>query len=318
MRPSRIQPPLDVRLAALATRQHGVVSADQLRDLGLSLRGVSHRAESDRLHRIHHSIYSLVPLDLLGRDGRFMAAVLACGADAALSHRSAAALHEIRRTDRANIDVTIPGRSPRKHARLDIHRSTTLAPEDVQITRGIPCTTVARTLLDLAQVITRRQLERALDQAEILELLDLNALTDQIERNRTRPAAKRLQAVLDEHYIGSTPTWSELEELFLAGCRRKDLPMPEVNGWVDPDDGDPIALRVDFVWRDHRVIVETDGHRTHSTRQAKEEDSRRDQRLAAAGWIVMRVTWRQLTRNPDEFLDRLARLLRRQHAARGL
>jgi predicted transcriptional regulator of viral defense system len=306
-------------LAELVARQHGVVGLDQLLELGLSARAAQLRADAGRLHRIHHSVYSVMPLTLLGRNGRYMAAVLACGPSAAISHRSAAALLELRSTSRANIDVTIPQRSPRKHKRLDIHRSTTLAPEDVAPKHGIPCTTVARTLLDLAQVITRRQLERALDQAEILQLLDIHTLLDQIERNKARPAAKRLRAVLDEHYIGSTPTWSELEELLLAGCRRRDLPMPEVNGLVDPHDGDPNVLRVDFIWREHRVIVETDGYRTHGTRQAQEEDRWRDQRLQAAGWVVMRITWRQLTRNPDEVLERLARLLRRrQHAASGL
>ena len=306
-------------MARLVSRQHGVLSLDQLRGLGLSASGVRDRVEVGRLYTIHRAVYSLVPLNLLGRDSRFMAAVLACGPRAALSHRSAAALHEIRRTDRANIDVTIPQRSPRKHARLDIHRSTTLTPEDVTTVLRIPCTTVARTLLDLAPVIKRRPLERAFDQAEILGLLDLDALLDQIERNRARPAARLVRAVLDEHYIGSTPTWSELEELLLAGCRRRDLPIPEVNGLVDPNDGDPNLIRVDFVWREQRVIVETDGHRTHRTTQAYEEDRLRDQRLAVAGWTVMRVTWRQLTRNPDEFIDRLARLLRRrQHAASGL
>jgi hypothetical protein len=235
-----------------------------------------------------------------------------------VSYRCAAALHEIRGTAQSNIDVTVRGRSHRKHAGIDVHRSTTLTPTDVTTVNGIPCTTVARTLLDLAQVIKGRPLERALDQAEILQLLDLAALDDQIKRNKPRLAAKRLQAVLEQHYIGSTPTWSELEELLLAACRRRDLPMPEVNALIAPDDGDPIAMRVDFVWRSHRVIVETDGHGTHHTRQAFEEDRRRDQRLFAAGWIVMRVTWRQLTQNPEEVFDRLARLLRRQQAALGL
>jgi hypothetical protein len=302
----------------LAARQHAVVSLDQLRQLGLSASGVRGRVEAARLHTVHSGLYSLVPLNVLGRDGRFMAAVLACGPGAGLSYRCAAALHELRRTDRANIEVTIPQRSPRKHAGIDIHRSTTLRPDDVSTVRGIPCTRVARTLLDLAQVIPRRQLERALDQAEILQLLDVNALLDQIERNRTRPAAKRLRAVLDEHYVGSTPTWSELEEALLAACRRAGLPMPEVNAWIDPGDGDPNAIRVDFVWRDERVIVETDGHRTHSTRQAFEEDRLRDQRLAVAGWIVIRITWRQLTERPREVTDRIAQLLSRQRAARGL
>jgi hypothetical protein len=219
---------------------------------------------------------------------------------------------------RTNIDVTIPGRSPRKHAGIDVHRSTTLTPEDVTTVHGIPCTTVARTILDLAQVIKGRPLERALDQAEILDLLDLAALDDQIERNKARPAARRLQAVLDQHYIGSTPTWSELEEALLVACRRAKLPMPEVNAWIDPGDADPTAIRVDFVWREQRVIVETDGHETHRTRGAFEEDRLRDQRLTVAGWTVIRITWRQLTQRPSEITDRIARLLSRERAARGL
>jgi very-short-patch-repair endonuclease len=253
----------------------------------------------------------MVPLTLLGRNGRYMAAVLACAPDAVLSYRCAAALYEIRGTAQAKIDVTVRGRSHRKHAGIDVHRSTTLTPDDLTTVDGIPCTTVARTLLDLAQVIKGRPLERALDQAEILDLLDLAALDDQIERNKARPAAKRLQAVLDQHYTGSTPTWSELEEALLAACRRAKLPMPEVNALIDPGDDDPTAIRVDFVWRDQRVIVETDGHETHHTRRAFEEDRLRDQRLIVAGWTVIRITWRQLTQRPDEVMRRLARLLSR-------
>ena len=306
-----IQPPLDERLARLAGRQHGVIALNQLRELGLSASGVRGRVEAGRLHTLHRAVYSLVPLNLLGRNSRAMAAVLACGPGAALSHRSAAALHEIRRTDRTNNDVTIPKRSPRKHAGIDVHRSTTLTPDDVMSVDGIPCTTVARTLLDLAQVIKGRPLERALDQAEILGRLDVNALLDQIERNKARPAAKRLRAVLDKHYVGSTPTWSELEEAFLAACRRAGLPMPEVNALIDPHDSDPTAIRVDFVWRDQRVIVETDGHETHRTRRAFEEDRLRDQRLIVAGWTVIRITWRQLSQRPKEVTARIAQLLSR-------
>jgi len=253
----------------------------------------------------------LMPLNLLRQDGRFMAAVLACGPETVLSYRCAAALHEIRGTDQAKIDVTVRGRSYRKHAGIDVHRSTTLTPADVTVVHAIPCTTVARTILDLAQVVGRRPLERALDQAQILRLLDVRALLDQIERNKARPAAKRLRAVLDEHYIGSTPTWSELEEALLAACRRAGLPIPEVNAWIDPGDDDPTAIRVDFVWREQRVIVETDGHGTHHTRQAFEQDRLRDQRLIVAGWIVIRITWRQLKRRPEEVTNRIAQLLSR-------
>ncbi|HEY1521357.1 MAG TPA: DUF559 domain-containing protein, partial [Solirubrobacteraceae bacterium] len=264
-----------------------------------------------RLHRIHHTVYALVPRQLLSRDGLFIGAVFACGPEAALSYRSAAALHELRRSDRAKIDVTIPQRSPRKHPGIDVHRSTTLRPRDIAVVNGIRCTTIARTLLDLAQVVRERPLERACDQAEVLELLDLRALNDQIDRNNSRPAACRLKRVLEQHYIGSTPTWSELEERFLSLCRKARIPQPEVNVWIDPGDGDPSAIRADFVWRDQRLIIETDGHGTHSTRQAFERDRLRDQRLTVAGWTVIRVTWRQLMQRPDELADRILRLLSR-------
>jgi predicted transcriptional regulator of viral defense system len=204
--PFRDQPRLDVVLTALAATQHAVVTLNQLRSLGLSDRAVRDRAAVGRLHRIHHAVYALVPKELLSRDGHFIAAVFACGPGAVLSHRSAAALLGLRRSERSKVDVTIRQRSSRKHAGIDVHRSTTLAPQDVTVVNNIPCTTVARTLLDLAQVVNQRGVERACDQAEILEVLDGHALDDQLRRNNARPAAKRLRAVLDEHYIGSTPT----------------------------------------------------------------------------------------------------------------
>ena len=228
-------------MAALAARQHGSSALDQLRELGPVATGLSRTEPTrGRLHRIHHGVYSLVPLELLGRNGRYMAAVLACGPGAVALHRSAAALHEIRRTARHQRSTS---RSPvARTASTPASTSTARRrspPRTSPTVHGIPCTTVARTILDLAQVIKGRPLERALDQAEILDLLDLAALDDQIERNKARPAARRLQAVLDQHYIGSTPTWSELEEALLAVCRRAELPMPEVNAVIDPGDGDP-------------------------------------------------------------------------------
>jgi REase_MTES_1575 len=305
----RIQPPLNRAVVKLAATQHTVIGLDQLRELGLSASAVRDRAASGRLHRIHHAVYSLVPPELLTRDGRYMAAVLACGPEAVLSYRSAAALHELRHTDRSKIDVTIPGRSPRRHPGIDLHRSTTLRPEDTTRVRNIPVTTVERTVLDLGQVIDRRGVERACNQAEILDVFDLDGLLDQIGRNHGRLAARRLRAVLDDHYPGSTPTWSRLEEKFLALCRAARLPGPEVNAWITPDDGDPTSIRVDFVWREQRLIVETDGHSTHRTRQAFEHDRTRDQRLTVAGWTVIRITWRQLSRHPEQVAETIARLL---------
>ena len=301
---------MDLGLAALALPQHTIAHLEQLAALGLSASGVRNRVATGRLHRIHHAVYSLVPRELLTRDGVFMAAALACGPDAVISYRSAAALHDLRRTERSKIDVTIPGRSPRKHAGIDLHRSVTLAPEDTTRIRNIPCTTVARTLLDLGQVVNAREVARACDQAEVLQAFDLYELLDQIDRNAPRVAAKRLRAVLDEHYIGSTPTWSRLEEEFLAVCRAAGVPLPEVNVWITPDDEEPWSIRADFVWREQRLIVQTDGRETHGTAQAFEHDRREDQRLVAAGWTVIRTTWRQLTRRPREVARTISRLLR--------
>lgn len=149
-------------LAALAGRQHDVFTLAQLQDLGLTASAVHKRAASGRLHRVHHGVYSLAPAELLSRRGRYMAAVLACGPGAVLSHRSAAALHELRATDRTGIDVTISGRTNHNRPGIDVHRSCTLSAGDTTTVDGIPCTTVSRTLLDLAGVVGRRPTERAI------------------------------------------------------------------------------------------------------------------------------------------------------------
>jgi Transcriptional regulator, AbiEi antitoxin len=294
---------VDGAVAVLASRQHCVFGLDQLVALGLSESAVRTRAARSRLHRIHHGVYSLVPRQLLAREGHWMAAVLACGPGAALSHRNAAALHEIRGSQRAKIDVSVPHRGGHFRPGLDVHHTTTLTAVDITVVKGIPCTSVARTLLDLAEVVPRRQLERACDQTEVIGTFDLRAVEDQLDRSPRRRGAHRLRAVLEEHYIGSTATLNDLEEGFLAICRRVGVPDPQVNEWVDLGDGET-PIWADFVWRPQRVIVETDGRRVHGTRQARERDPRRDQRAILAGWVPMRTTWRQVMRRPYE-LERI-------------
>ena len=235
-----------------------------------------------------------------------MTAALACGEGAVISHRSAALLHELRPSDRSKLDVTVPRRGKRKHRGIDLHRSTTLTPDDAIRVNGIPCTTIARTLLDLGEILSRRQLE--LDQAEVMGVLNLLALEAVLERNPTRRGAHNVRAVLAEHYIGQTPTWSELEEAFLAVARGAGLPDPEVNAWIDPGDGEP-PIRADFVWRAQLLIVETDGHKYHRRRQAFERDRRNDQRLARAGWRPIRTTWHQIVHRPGELRATLVALM---------
>ena len=237
-----------------------------------------------------------------------MAAVLACGPGAALSHRSAADLHGLRRTERAGIDVIVPGTTARRHDGIDLHRSVTLTAADITIVDNIPVTTVARTVLDLAAVVPGRAVERALDQAEILQVFDLRALHEQLHRNPHHPGAPVLRAILASHTAGTTVTWSELEELCLEVTRAAGVQQPEVNAWVDPADGEP-PVRADFVWRAQRVTVEADGFGSHKTRWAFENDRRRDQRLFRVGWLPVRVTDRQLREERERFTTLLIDLL---------
>lgn len=301
--------PLDAQLAQLAASQHGAISLPQLIAIGLTASGVRKRVAAGRLHRIHRGVYALVPAKLLSVKGRYMAAVLACGPGAVLSHRSAADLHDLRATSRRNIDVTVPGRTRPTHNGVEVHRSTTLLlGADVTEIDGIPCTTIARTLLDLAGVVTMPQLERALNQAEVMNVLDLRTLEDQIERNRTTIAAAKLRQALELYDPGQAPTESVLEEDLLTHLRAADLPAPERQVHITLDDGEE-PIRVDFVWRAQRLVLETDGRRFHGTTRAFETDRRRDQRLARAGWRVVRVTWRQLRDDPASVVALVADLL---------
>jgi hypothetical protein len=288
----------DAQLASVAAAQHGVFPLAQVVDLGLSASAVRKRALAGRLHRIYHGVYALVPLPLLPARGRYLAAVLACGSHAALSHRSAARLHGLRESHRDAIEVLIPGRSARQHEGIEVHRSNRFEPAlDAAVVDAVPVTTVARTLLDLAAVVPRRALERALDQAEILRVFDLNALRDQIVRNPSHPGAGKLRSTLARHTAGDAVTESELEELFRAIVDPAGLPRPEVNAPVDPGDGGTI-IRPDVVWRHAKLAVELDGAKWHLTRKAFESDHDRDLRLKAAGWDVIRLTWRQLHDEP--------------------
>ena len=307
---------LDQAVAELASAQHGVFGLGQLRALGMSTRVVNRRATTGRLHRIHQTVYSLVPRELLKREGLWMAAVLACGPDAVLSHRSAAALLELRDWGWTKIEVTVPRRSARRHEGVAVHRSTKLTAKDVTVVNNIPRTSAARTLLDLAEVVTMRQLERSFDQAEIAEVFDLKAIQDQLARNPTRAGAKAVRGVLETHYIGKTPTWSENEEALLAITRPLGIPDPDTNQFVILDDGGP-PIRVDFVWRDQRVAIEADSRKWHLTRQRFETDRQRDQRLIAAGWTIIRTTWKQMTRGPHELRPLLLTLLSPAPGSRG-
>jgi hypothetical protein len=279
-----------VRIGRLAERQHGVVALHQLQLLGLSKSAVSGRARAGRFHRIHRGVYAIGYPKLTGH-GQWMAAVLACGPRAVLSHRSAAGLWGLRPDNRLKSDVSLPSPSARIKQAIEVHRSVTLTPDDVTTVEGIPCTTLARTLVDLGDVVNRRAVERAVEQAEVLRLFDLREIERAIERAGPRRGTGLLSSVLDD-LNGPTLTESELEEAFLALCRAAALPTPEVNAWMTLPNGS--AIKVDFLWRDERLAVETDGHPFHRTRQSRERDTKRDQLLRLAGFEPVRFTGRQV------------------------
>jgi hypothetical protein len=282
----------DRRIAALAGRQRGLVTRPQLVALGLSHRIIDDWVARGRLHVIHRGVYAYGH-KALARGGASLAAVLACGAGAVLSHRSAAVHWELRRSWASRTDVTVRNTSGRLARRgIVLHRSATLSDLEVTNHEGIPVTSVARTLIDLAEVVQRRSLERAMEQAEIVRRLDVRAIEAVIAAHPRRLGCTRVRDILDEYAIGSALTRSELEELVLSICDRAGLPRPEINRRV-------AGLEVDFLWRGPRLIAEADSRRYHATRQAFERDRERDALLLLHGYRVVRLTERRLVTDPD-------------------
>jgi Transcriptional regulator, AbiEi antitoxin/Protein of unknown function (DUF559) len=283
-------------LAELAARQHGVVTRAQLLGIGITSPTISGWVREGRLHRVHRGVYA-VGHPRLTPEGRFLAAVFACGPGAVLSHESAAVLWGLRQPRGPRIDVTVPTRGGRSRRGVLITHRSTLEPEEVTVKDGIPVTSAARTVLDLADVLRRRPLERVLDEAFYLGL-DLEGLTPR----RGRRGFGLLTAVLAAHEAGTTWTRSALEERMLTLCRRRGLPPPVVNGEVGRWD-------VDFHWPCERLIVETDAWSSHGGRGAFERDRAKDAQLVEAGWRVVRITRNRLAREPDAVAAQLARLL---------
>jgi len=304
-RPESAHPVREAAIVALLARQYGIASVGQLEGLGLSRRATRHRVATGRLHRIHQGVYALTQPPLLTREGRWLAAVLACGPDAVLSHRSAAALLQLRPTAPNSVDVITTGRRGRSRPGITVHRGS-LDPREVTTIRGIPCTSLARTAVDLADVVDRRSVERFLEQAEIQHRFDLITLQSQLSRHPTRRGVPVVAAILAE-LVEPRLTRSELEERFLALVREAGLPVPEVNPRLTLTDGS--VIEVDFLFRSARLIVETDGRATHATRWAFEQDRRRDQLLRLSGFTVIRFTYTQVVNRPGEVCATLARLL---------
>ena len=291
----------DVRLADLAARQHGVVSRAQLRVIGLSDSAIRHRVAVKRLHRIHTSIYA-VALPLLPR-ARYMAAVLACGEGAALSHNAAAAHIGLRAAPGGPIDVTVVRAGGRRRPGIALHVTGSLPDPEVMEKEGIRCTTPMRTLVDLAAVVRHpAELKRALERALVLDLFDRCKFDAVVEGSNGRRGLRLLRDLAADLADEAPPVSSELERLTLEIIVGGRFPDPVINGHIG-------ELQVDFHWPDHKLVVETDGAATHGHAIAFHRDRERDLALQARGWRVIRLTWRQVVSEPERVMATLRRYL---------
>jgi predicted transcriptional regulator of viral defense system len=293
---------LEAAIAVLAARQHGVVARAQLVAAGLGVDAIDHRLRNRRLLSVHRGVYAVGHKKISGH-GWYMAAVLAAGPGAVLSYRSAGDLWGVRRTSRRRVDVTTPRRVP---SRWEIETHYAPLPDDeTTVIKGIPVTTVPRTLFDLAAVVDRLALERAMEQAEAQRLTDPLTLDDLLQRYPARRGTRKLAVALELGRKGITR--SKLEERFQALLDEAVLPRPELNAPIELNGR---RFEADCLWRKQRLIVELDGRAWHDTRQAFERDRERDRLLQASGWRVVRITWRQLRDDPQAVARDLRRLLR--------
>jgi very-short-patch-repair endonuclease len=304
---------LDRVIVAIAQRQHGVIALWQLVSIGLSKSAVRERISAGRLHRIHRGVYAVGRPDITIK-GRWMAAVLACGDGALLSHQSAATLHELLDARAGRIHVTVPRRRPVARPGISAHRSTCLAPQDRAEVDGIPCTTVPATLLALASTASRNVLESACSRAEIEGVLNFLAIDELLERRRGGPGASRLRAALQVDGQGLDRTKSRLEERFLRLACVTGLPAPAVNAWI-PIPGE--EMQCDFVWHRERLVVEVDGWAAHRTRKAFRGDRRRDRLLRLHDWDILRITGDDLESDADGVVGTVRAILDRQRAAQA-
>jgi very-short-patch-repair endonuclease len=297
----RRDPAIDHQIAALAARQGGVVSRNQLFGLGLSAAAIDHRLRSGRLHRIHHGVYA-VGHRLVSTRGSHFAALLAVDGSV-LSHTTAAVVWDMRRYHESIVHLTVAGDGGRdRRTGLRVHRCA-LAPDESTSHEGLAVTTPERTLLDLAPLVSLATLDQCLVKSVSLGRFDAGVLEGLIARSPRRAGVPALRQLLIEWDGRSAPARSALEVQFSELCRRARLSRPDVNSRIE-------GFEVDFGWPAQRLIVEVDGYAFHGGPAAFERDRARDAALTLAGWRVLRFTWRQVTREPE----RVAAVIRRSLA----
>ncbi|HEU4721780.1 MAG TPA: type IV toxin-antitoxin system AbiEi family antitoxin domain-containing protein [Gemmatimonadaceae bacterium] len=289
----------------LAARQHGVVSRGQLLDAGVTATMIDKRVARGRLVPLHRGVYAVGHAHLRP-NGYRLAAVLAVGPGAALSHRDAAALHGIRDGGGTRIDVSTPAER-RSTRRIRVHGRRRLDPRDVMSIEGIPVTTIARTLVDLGEVLAHQPLTKAVGEAERQRALDVRGIEEVLGRVRGRRGRSlvAVRAALSELAAhGTQLTRSPLEDRLLPLLDARDLPRPATNAYVE-------GYECDAVWHRQRLVVELDGWDAHKTRRAFQHDRTKANALTNAGWAVLRFTHADVAGRPHETAAAIAAQLSR-------
>jgi hypothetical protein len=295
-----------VELGEIARAQHGVVARSQVVGLGVAGNTVDRWLRAGRLHRLYPGVYA-VGHAAIARQGWWMAAVLASGDGAVLSHRSAAALWGIWGSGTGEVHVTTPRKS---RSQRGIRRHFSLLPEDErEVVDAIPVTSASRAILDLAGEKGEAAAEAALREVEYLGIYGRASLPKLLERHQRHPgrhAAREALARVRDDPGGRLR--SPLEELFLPFLDEHSIPRPRLNAWIALGDD---SYQVDCLWPGSRLIGELDGWRAHRTRSAFRKDRRRDRRLAAAGFRIVRITEDQVRGEPGEVAADLHALYKR-------
>jgi very-short-patch-repair endonuclease len=290
----------DAEAWRLVERQHGVIARRQLLGLGFGRGGIEWRIARGRLHPVMTGVYAVGRPDLSQHE-RWMAAVLACGPGAALSHRSAAALWRVGEEGRKGIDISTRTSSARRRPGVKLRRRPSLRATALTECDGIPVTTVVQTLVDLAAGSTGPGLERAVNEADKRGLIDPEALRDALKHHRGQPGAAALRALLDRRTFRLSD--SELERWFRPLARAAGLPEPLTKQWLN-------GFEVDFFWPELGLVVETDGLRYHRTPSQQARALRRDQAHTEAGLTPLRFSHEQIRFEPDYVRANLAKVAR--------
>lgn len=296
-----ISGPLPARIAELAARQHGIVARGQLLALGLSSTTITRWLQNGHLHQLYRGVYA-VGHTRLTQEGRWLAAVLASGAGAVLSHGPAGQLAGITsRRERFALHVSTPRRSGGSPRGIVTHRPRNLEPRDTTTRLQIPTTNVTRTVWDVASTRPPLQTRRAFEKAESRNLLNRPRLAQLLEASPSRKGAGTIRRLLAERPLPLSETRSWLEELLQQICRDHGLPLPAVNVPL-------LGYEVDFLWPAAKFVVEADGA-DHLNPGQRDKDNERDIRLARAGYLIRRYSYLAMGRQQSvatEVLEILA------------